>query len=48
MIKAQIDALRAKVVELEQALLVQSRLVDWQCANDPFILPNDPRSKPAA
>lgn len=40
------DALRARVAQLEKALAAQSRLVDWGCANDPFVDPADPRSKP--
>lgn len=42
---AERDALRARVAELEAAIASQSRLVDWGCANDPFIHPDDPRSK---
>lgn len=38
------DALLVKVAQLEAELVRQARLVDWGCANDPFILPTDPRA----
>ena len=39
------EALRQRVAQLEAALAAQAKLVDWRCANDPFIQPHDPRSK---
>lgn len=44
MICGELTALRSRVSELEAELLKQARLVDWGCANDPFILPGDVRS----
>lgn len=37
-------ALTERVKWLEQLLIAQAKLVDWGCANDPFIHPADPRS----
>ena len=39
------DALRERVMHLEAELVRISKLVDWGCANDPFVNPQDPRSK---
>jgi len=44
MIRMQVDALQRRVAELEAELRRQARLIDWGCANDPFIDPRDPRS----
>ena len=44
MICGERDALRGRVAELEAELVRVSRLVDWGCANDPFISPADPRA----
>lgn len=44
MILGERDALQQKVGRLEAELVRQAALVDWGCANDPFILPSDPRS----
>lgn len=38
------EALQTQVQELRAELARQARLIDWGCANDPFILPTDPRS----
>ena len=45
MILGERDALLRRVADLEGELLRQARLVDWGCANDPFISPADPRSR---
>jgi hypothetical protein len=39
------EALQARVTQLEHQLADQARLVDWGCANDPFIYPTDPRCR---
>lgn len=39
------DALESRIAQLEQQLADQAKLVDWGCANDPFIIPNDPRAR---
>ncbi len=44
MMQDLIHALQAKVDRLEALLAKQARLVDWGCANDPFISPTDPRT----
>ena len=44
-ILGELEALRSRVLALESTLAAQSRLVNWGCANDPFITPTDPRSK---
>lgn len=38
------EALQTQVQELRAELARQARLVEWGSANDPFILPTDPRS----
>lgn len=38
------SALQSQVQELRTELARQARLIDWGCANDPFIIPTDPRS----
>lgn len=43
--QALADALQAKVDHLESELVKMARMVDWGCANDPFIAPTDPRVK---
>lgn len=43
--QALIDALQAKVDRLEAELVRITSMVDWGCANDPFITPTDPRVK---
>ena len=48
MLVAERNALRAKVADLERALAAQAKLVDWGCANDPFVQPTDPRSQLSA
>lgn len=41
-------ALHERLANLERELASQARLIDWGCANDPFISPHDPRTvKPA-
>lgn len=44
MIMLQVEALQRRVADLEAELRQQARLVDWGCANDPFVWPGDPRS----
>lgn len=44
MMQGLVDSLKAKVSRLEAELVKMTRLVDWGCANDPFIRPTDPRS----
>lgn len=48
MIEGERDALRRQVEELREHLAAQAKLVDWQCANDPFVWPPDPRSQVTA
>lgn len=45
MILGERDALRERVATLETELVRVTKLVDWGCANDPFIDPADPRSR---
>ena len=45
MILAERDALRERVAKLEAELVKQAALIDWRCANDPYISPSDPRTK---
>ena len=40
-----VEALERKVAHLEALLRKQAKLVDWGCANDPFINPTDPRTE---
>ncbi len=40
----QVQALTNRVAFLEESLRAQARLVQWGCANDPFIDHVDPRS----
>ena len=40
-----VHSLKERVAELEERLCAQARLVDWGCANDPFVDPADPRSR---
>ena len=44
MILGERDALRDRVASLEAELIRISKLVDWGSANDPFVLPTDPRT----
>jgi hypothetical protein len=44
MLTLQVESLQRRIAELSTELARQSRLVDWRCANDPFINPHDPRS----
>ena len=45
MLVAERNALRSKVADLERALAAQAKMVEWGCANDPFVQPTDPRSR---
>ena len=38
------EALQRQVAELRAELARQASLVDWRCANDPYISPTDPRT----
>lgn len=47
MLTARNNALQEKVARLESELVKQAELIDWRCANDPFISPTDPRTQNA-
>lgn len=44
MLTLQLESLERRVAELSAELVRQARLINWGCANDPFIHPQDPRS----
>lgn len=44
MLLMQLQSLESRVRELSAIVVEQSRLINWGCANDPFISPQDPRS----
>lgn len=44
MLTMQLQALEDRVRELSAVVTEQARLINWGCANDPFINPADPRT----
>lgn len=45
MLQGQLEAMKRRIEYLENELRSQAAQVAWECANDPYIHPQDPRSQ---